>query len=204
MPQKNKRHYSSSPTAESATSKRPRPGPNPSTHVQANPSAAPPEAAAPEYPASHTIHIVASSKIQAKVRAVLTALSSDPSPETDNVVLLQARAPAANKLISVAEIAKRELERERRPWWSYVGVKGVLVELDPKDSRNSGKQNGSDASQDAELDKTSDAEEEDAFEPLTGQKDRKKVKNVAVMDFYLAIKPVPALRTLYGEQHSEH
>ncbi|KAK8167972.1 hypothetical protein IWX90DRAFT_483880 [Phyllosticta citrichinensis] len=203
MPQKNKRHHPSSPTASSATSKRPRAESNPSTHVQTKPSAAPPEAAAPEYPVSHTIHIVASSKIQAKVRAVLTALSSNPSPEADNVVLLQASAPAANKLISVAEIAKRELEHERRSWWSYVGVKGLLVELDSKDNRKSSKQGGSDASQDAEQDKSSDAED-DAFEPLPGQRDQKKVRNVPFMTLYLATKPIPALRALYGEQHSEN
>ncbi|KAK7542231.1 uncharacterized protein J3D65DRAFT_613055 [Phyllosticta citribraziliensis] len=203
MPQKNKRHHPSSPTASSATSKRPRAEPNPSTHVQLKPSAAPPEAAAPEYHASHTIHVVASSKIQAKVRAVLTALSSNPSPEADNVVvLLQARAPAANKLISVAEIAKRELEHERRSWWSYVGVKGLLVELGSKDNRKPSKQGGSDASQDAEQDESSDAED-DAFEPLPGQRDQKKVRNVPVMNLYLATKPIPALRTPYGEQHSE-
>ncbi|KAK8218609.1 hypothetical protein IWZ01DRAFT_538206 [Phyllosticta capitalensis] len=198
MPPKNKRHQPSSPTASSATSKRRRADSN-SNQALAKTSAAPPEATAPEYPDSNTIHIVASSKIQAKVRAVLTALSSDSSPDANNVVVLQGRAPAANKLITVAEIAKRELEQQQKPWWSYVGVKGVLEELKSKEKQVFTAPQDSEQAEEGET-----ADEEDAFEPPPGQQNRQKVRNVAVMTLYLATKPRPELRALYGEQHSEN
>ncbi|KAM3072389.1 hypothetical protein ACMFMG_009193 [Clarireedia jacksonii] len=79
-----------------------------------------------------TMNIISSSHIQKKVTRILDTLStfsfSDPKP---HVVLLQAKAPVACKLITIAEIAKRELARNGAKWFQYNVVGSILVEQPP-------------------------------------------------------------------------
>ncbi|EOD44298.1 hypothetical protein UCRNP2_8991 [Neofusicoccum parvum UCRNP2] len=144
MAKTNKHRPPSSPAADPVSSKRRR-----LTHADnaASPvSASPPASAASARGTcarsavltAPTIYVVAGSKIQAKVRATIAALSADartkpPSPSAADVgatggsvkpasahegsagvVLLEARAPAASKLITIAEVAKRALDDEQK------------------------------------------------------------------------------------------
>ncbi|KAG0646006.1 hypothetical protein D0Z07_7761 [Hyphodiscus hymeniophilus] len=61
-----------------------------------------------------TQSIISSSHIQQKVTRVLEILSVYPTPanEKPRVVMLHAKAACASKMISIAEIAKREIARE--------------------------------------------------------------------------------------------
>ncbi|OJD35106.1 uncharacterized protein BKCO1_1900037 [Diplodia corticola] len=189
--------------------------------------------AGPAALAAQTVHIVAGSKIQAKVRAVMSALGasnsleskppsaadadttrgdvrpSDASKNLDGVVLVEAHAAGASKLITVVEIAKRTLDNADRPWWAYTGVKGTMEELESRgDVRSSRRQHVHDlnASANELVDGSAgEGDEEEAFEPTGRERtiSEKKVRNVAGLFVYLAIKPLPSLKAIHGEQCSE-
>ncbi|KAF2142540.1 uncharacterized protein K452DRAFT_297808 [Aplosporella prunicola CBS 121167] len=181
------------------------------------------------------IHFAPGSKVQQKVRSVLAALNTNPTTATNNnnnnntgavktppplppsssypgVAHLEARAPAANKLVTVLEIAKRQLEAEGRAWWSYAGVRGELTVVDRAPKAKAKPTEGEKESESARKGEVGDKAEarveedddddEDAFEPLGKRAllPEKKVRSVAVMVAYLATQPVPALKALYGEQ----
>lgn len=170
-----------------------------------------------------TVHVVAGSKIQAKVRAAIVALSTDTTAkpshpdvgatagavkptdakeEANGIVLFEARAPAANKMITIVEIVKRTLNDEKRPWWAYTSTRGVLEEFDS--SRKATASNERQAKGDGDPEGGSDDEE--AFESPPADRTgpfEKKVRNVPILMLYLATKPVPTLRMLHGEQCSK-
>ncbi|KAI1207136.1 uncharacterized protein F4807DRAFT_188497 [Annulohypoxylon truncatum] len=74
--------------------------------------------------------IISSSKIQKKVAAILQHLDS-PASKTA-VSILRAKASDAGKLVSVAEIAKRELGKRTdggRVWFQYIALGEELKEI---------------------------------------------------------------------------
>ncbi|KAL0263457.1 hypothetical protein SLS55_002437 [Diplodia seriata] len=236
MAKKNKQHPPSSPAAL-VSNKRRRLASinNASPSAPAAPSAptASPSGslAGPAALATPTVHIVAGSKIQAKVRAVMSALDAttateskppsaadahsarhdvppvDASKDLDGIVLVEAHAAGASKLITVVEIAKRMLESADRRWWAYTGVKGTMEEFKSRGSaRSSRRQSVQDHHPNGLLDaSTGEDDEEEAFEPPShGQiESEKKVRSVSGLLVYLAIKPLPSLRAIYGEQCSK-
>ncbi|KAL1639761.1 hypothetical protein SLS58_007659 [Diplodia intermedia] len=131
----------------------------------------------------------------------------DASKDLDGIVLVEAHAAGASKLITVVEIAKRMLESAGRPWWAYTGVKGTMEELKSRGSaRSSRRQSVQDHHPNGLLDaSTGEDDEEEAFEPPShGQiESEKKVRSVSSLLVYLAIKPLPSLRAIYGEQCSK-
>lgn len=67
--------------------------------------------------------VISASKIQKKVTSVLQHLTSTPNAQTTRVSVLRARASDAGKLVSIAEIARRELgkrEGDERIWFQYI------------------------------------------------------------------------------------
>ena len=82
--------------------------------------------------------IISSSKIETKVKTLLArvaAFSWATPGAKPNVVVLSAKAGVANKMISVVEIAKRELEAEGAKWWQYSRVHSQITELKEKTSK---------------------------------------------------------------------
>ncbi|KAI2463620.1 hypothetical protein F4781DRAFT_113937 [Annulohypoxylon bovei var. microspora] len=80
--------------------------------------------------------IISSSKIQKKVTAILRHLASSATKTT--VSILRAKASDAGKLVSVAEIAKREVEKQTdsgRVWFQYIALGEELKEI-PRDEGN--------------------------------------------------------------------
>jgi hypothetical protein len=155
----------------------------------------------------HTISISASSKIESKVRQVLAVLQPqvDGSKRGDEVadagetkafvVALTARAPAGNKCISVAEIAKRELKCK---CWQYTGCWTRLETLESKSKEHeSEKRDG--ATDQPEAGREVE-DEEPAFEDVP---ERKLVRNTVCMVIYLSAEPVGRLKELYSEQITE-
>ena len=82
-----------------------------------------------------TMSIVSSARIEQKVRSLLSHLArfsfADPKAKP-GVVILHAKASVAGKMISVIEIAKRNIEKERGKWWQYSSVHGEITELKEK------------------------------------------------------------------------
>jgi hypothetical protein len=149
--------------------------------------------------------IISSSSIQKKVLRVLEILSVYPTPpnEKPRVVVLKAKAGVAAKMISVAEIAKREIGKEGGRWWQYCCVEGVIQEVKEKagegEKGDGGKRKGMDDGEGKE-----DSEEEStAFETMKTPFERAnegetKVRAVPVMSLYLSRVRIEGLRKAYG------
>ena len=79
-----------------------------------------------------TMSIVSSSSIYQKVRSVLDHMVkfsfADPRAKP-GVLILHAKGNVAGKMISIVEIAKREIEKERGSWWQYSGVHTEITDL---------------------------------------------------------------------------
>lgn len=79
-----------------------------------------------------TMSIVSSSSIQQKVRSLLAHMAKFSCADTKSkpgVVILRAKGDVAAKMISIVEIAKREIEKERGKWRQYSGVHAEITEL---------------------------------------------------------------------------
>ncbi|KAF2086144.1 hypothetical protein K490DRAFT_67065 [Saccharata proteae CBS 121410] len=207
-----------------------------------SPVASGPSPESASFPAPPTsalrVHVAASSKISAKVRAVLQCLGAesdtqrtavqrygdrlavaDPvlqAPTTNveedenksHVVMLEASSEGANKLVSVVEIAKRELEKTGAgDWWEYSAVRSA----EEGEFRKEGKQQpgaddadehgarGADGGDDADDGERSEAAFEDMDKLVVeGRKERDR----SVLIVYLSRRQVPELKEMYGEQSS--
>jgi hypothetical protein len=155
---------------------------------------------------SHDVHVVAvasSTKIEIKVRAVLSLLNSDGSKSKDGdtgaskesrpvLVALVARAQAANKCISITEITKRELHKTgEKQWHQYTHYWTRLEAHTPmKKEDGNGKISEKEENEDLE-------DDDDAFEPLDTA-EKHKIRSVPCLVIYLATTPVTKLKEAYG------
>jgi hypothetical protein len=149
-----------------------------------------------------TMSIVSSSSIQQKVTRVLEVLSAfPPAPrEKPRLVMLHAKAKAVAKMISIAEIAKRDIAEREGKWFQYNRIGEVMTEKvgDVRKVDNAGK-----GKQAVELDEEESDEESTAFETMKTPFERKiegraKVVAVPVMNLYLSRIRVDGLRKNYG------
>ncbi|KAI9855200.1 MAG: hypothetical protein M1830_006480, partial [Pleopsidium flavum] len=85
-----------------------------------------------------SMSIISSSKIETKVKTLLTRLGkfswANPNGKP-SIVVLSAKAGVAGKMVSVVEIAKREIEADGAKWWQYSRVYGQMTELKEKPSK---------------------------------------------------------------------
>jgi hypothetical protein len=155
---------------------------------------------------SHDLHVIAvtsSTKIETKVRAVLSLLGRDGRNGKDQetklpdgiqplLVALVARTQAANKCISIAEIAKREIQKvgEKR-WHQYTGYWSRMEEHHTANKTNTKNMS---ASQEEQEDLDDDS---DAFEPMAIA-EKRKFRSVPCLVIYLATAPVAILKETYG------
>ncbi|KAH0144968.1 hypothetical protein KCU67_g12854, partial [Aureobasidium melanogenum] len=114
---------------------------------------------------------------------LIAHIKSTPADSKPAIVALHAKAPVANKLISIVEIAKRELKENGLKIYQYNALASELIETTPttKDATN----------QDAMSD------EEPAFEKVD---QRTAVRNIPTMTTYLSLNPIKELKQAYGEQ----
>ncbi|KAL5321872.1 hypothetical protein ACEPPN_009835 [Leptodophora sp. 'Broadleaf-Isolate-01'] len=184
---------------------------------------------------SHTVttmSIISSSHITKKVSRILELLSISPSSPSeegegngkssgkdkgrgkekkDSVVMMYAKAPVVSKVVSVAEIVKREIGKEGGKWFSYCAVGEVIRERGEQDRNGKG---GREKIQGQERGKEnvdegegSEEEEEEAFELMKTPFERAlesegkpKVRAMPVMSLYLSRVRIEGLRKAYGEQ----
>lgn len=163
----------------------------------------------------HTLAITSSSKISAKVSRLLTQLENgfdlSRTGQKPAIVALVAKAVAANKLVSVVEVAKRALGEQGARWWQYSGVQGRMEEMRVEGKEKEGRRLGGKANakgdevdgegmEDVRMEEGGedvDEEEEQAFETMV-EKERKKVRTVPVLTIYLSRVQVPELKGRYG------
>jgi hypothetical protein len=156
-----------------------------------------------------SINIISSSHVQQKVNQALGILSVYPaiSPANPAVVMLQSKGPVAAKLITIAEITKREIGQNGGKWFQYNKVDSVMEEKKVNSKREKGEKVNAESPKDSaamEVDGEEDPESEDeAFETMKTPferaiEGRPKIRSVPVMTLYLSRVRVDNLRNLYG------
>ncbi|MCJ1361616.1 hypothetical protein MMC16_000716 [Acarospora aff. strigata] len=139
-----------------------------------------------------TMSIISSSKIETKVKTLLARLGNFSWANKAGkpaVVMLTAKASVAGKMVTIVEIAKRELGAQGAKWWQYSRVHTQITDMNVKPGKETGGEKtlqeweceqaeknkvnppdkekvvGDSTMKDAERgDETEEGEEEDAFE----------------------------------------
>jgi len=155
---------------------------------------------------THTItsmNIISSSHIQQKVTRILEILAtfSFVPGSKPNIILLTSKASVASKMISIAEIAKRELAQKGNKWFQYNVIEARTVEQPVLPGNNKG--GFWDPKKD--VDAMEIEEDESAFEPMKTPferaiEGRPKVRAIPSMSIYLSRVRVESLKKTYGEQ----
>jgi hypothetical protein len=132
-------------------------------------------------------------QISPKATKIISTLSAPEDTENANkpaLVILVAQSRWANKLISIVEIAKRDLESKGTQVFQYNALSSEIVEIERKPKH---KGVGAAATEDG------DASDEEAFQTMgAGEEGGMKKRAVPVMTTYLTTQPVKALRTEFG------
>ena len=178
-----------------------------------------------------TMSIISSSKITRKIKLLLDRVQLPPhkSNNKPGIVVIESKAAAASKIISVVEIAKNDISKRGGKWYQYSNLRSELLPLKQKQkqraqtggmladvSMRKGTSRGtsfSDPQASAEevainqkgTNGADPEEEEEAFETLqqpTGRRpaqERSKVRATPILTIYFSSTPVPELKDLYGQ-----
>ncbi|KAK3671913.1 hypothetical protein LTR78_008279 [Recurvomyces mirabilis] len=138
--------------------------------------------------------IISSTKVSDRVERIVASLSQDAQvDEKAKLLYLTAHAKATTKLITVVEIAKRQLVLVGARCYQYTALSSQIVEI-PRQKQTVDRTIKGDAHE-----VTSDPEDA-AFEVMGQPGGDTKQRNVPIMKIYLSQKPVKELRAEYGEQ----
>lgn len=130
------------------------------------------------------LSVSSSTQISSRTSAVAKHLESNGEEGKITIVALTAASKAASKLISIAEIAKRDFVAQGEKVFQYNALSSKMVEMPRKPQRRLG--------EDAD-------ESDDAFEVMGEKNDDGMIKRkVPVLTIYIARAPVKELRTAYG------
>lgn len=171
--------------------------------------------------ATTTISVISSASIQKKATRALevlalhetskdTRMGGQEGEKRDTLVVLHTKAKVASKLITIAEIVKREVGEKGGKWFQYNAV-GSFVETLPakpvpdtkaKSTSNDKHKTGTNGTEEAEADEEG---EEESFETMKTPFERAiegtpKVNAVPTMTIYLSRVRIETLRKEYGEQ----
>ncbi|KAF2231238.1 hypothetical protein EV356DRAFT_535663 [Viridothelium virens] len=145
--------------------------------------------------------VISSTKIRNKVQQatqILTSASTEGTSQKPIILALTAREGVASKLITIAEITKRNLDDKKMPWFQYSCVEPKMVEIERKLSNSDKRDNASE----------DDSEDGLAFETMLSAIERKlvakpKFRAVPVMSIFLSRVPVKELKDAHGVQNSQ-
>ncbi|KAH0285895.1 hypothetical protein M436DRAFT_79070 [Aureobasidium namibiae CBS 147.97] len=129
------------------------------------------------------LSVISSSSISNRTTSLINHIKSIPADNKPALVALHAKAAVANKLISIVEIAKRELKDNDQKVYQYNILGSELIQSTP-------------APKDA-VDQDAMSDNEPAFEKTEG---KHAVRNVPTMTIYLSLASVKELKQAYGEQ----
>jgi hypothetical protein len=162
----------------------------------------------------HPISIISSTQITKKVTSALSTLSVFSSAihvTKPSVVMMYAKASVASKMISVAEITKREIEAEGGDWYQYSRIQDLEEVVPPKKGKGVAKQQGGgrEAQRDHEIDtmqvNDDDEDEDEAFELMKDPAERRRenavkdnTRSIAVMVIYLSRVRIEEMRKKHG------
>ena len=176
-----------------------------------------------------TMSIISSSKIQQKTKVLLERVKKPTIATAEGrpgVVILQAKAPAVAKMISVVEIAKTDISQHHGIWYQYSKLRSELLPLKQRKQKSS--QNGGPHTPLTKAAKTlgmdpddlmlddqdagerhvnckEDSEDDvEAFEKMEHQpsttsiRERARIRATPIMNIYFSSTPIPALKSLLG------
>ena len=138
------------------------------------------------------LNVFGSTQISKRAAAVIGELEASPNNDKSVIIVLTARAKAASKLISIVEIAKRELIAKDKLCFQYNALTSEMTEIErkPKTATNGAAPNIS-------FEDESDSEE--AFETMGARNETgAKKRLVPVMTTYLCATSVKELKSEYG------
>ncbi|KAE9377987.1 hypothetical protein N431DRAFT_329171 [Stipitochalara longipes BDJ] len=155
-----------------------------------------------------SMSIISSSKVEQKVTRALQILSEYPAvpPAKPKVVMLHSKAAVASKMITIAEITKREIVNNGGKWYQYNKLGQVIGERKDKEL---GARKEKSAGEDVSMVKNGDEEAENAseeeFETMRTPFERAiegkpKVRAIPVMTLYLSRVRIDSLRKDHTEQ----
>lgn len=155
-----------------------------------------------------TTTVIASSKINKKVTQVLSHLGQVDlfsQSSVPGVIMVHARANDANKMVTVMEIAKRQMNQAGQPWYQYNRVYEVA---DGRGSRGNPTGRGADQTvientvlECGGADNGTDSGEEDPFEPVETAFERAirekptGESKTTYMSIFLSRVPMPELQS---------
>lgn len=135
-------------------------------------------------------------QISAKATKIISALSTTGPTTTKNppLIILTAHSRWANKLISIVEIAKRDLEAKGVKVFQYNALSSEIVEVERKPRPKGVGAAPATAAEDG------DGSEDEAFQTMGagGEEGGVKKRAVPVMTTYLTTQAVKALRVEFG------
>lgn len=136
------------------------------------------------------LNVISSNTITGRTAALVKHLDQSSVGDKRSIASLRARATVANKLISVVEIAKRELLQNKQKVYQYSSITSENINLKSSQKDATNKQPGGDNVAEDAVD-----DEEVAFEVM---KPKDKIRDVPVLTVYLSMAPVKELQDLYG------
>ena len=139
------------------------------------------------------LSVRSSTQITKRVSAVISNLETTSTGGKAVIVALSAKSRVAGKLISIVEVAKRDLAGKGIKCFQYNALRSEMVEID-RTPRKAVANN--DVGNTREVNDGSDSD--DAFETLSTQPAGTKKRLVPVMTVYLSATSVSELKARYG------
>ena len=139
------------------------------------------------------LNVLSSTQMSRRASAVITKFEASYTNGKPIIVELKAKARVANKLISIVEIAKRDLAAKNIECFQYNALKSEMIEIErsPKKPPNS-------VVEDATKTKDGNSDSEDAFETMRPNEDGLKKRLLPVMRIYLSSVSVNELKAHYA------
>ena len=150
-----------------------------------------------------SMHIISSSKMQQKIGLVLERISRSALPDMTSkpgVVILYADAAIANKMISVVEIVKKEVERLDGSWYQYTKLESRMAKSKPKTKLQAkGRQASSHKAKQLERLQVEDEDVDTAANEAT-----KAPESEEIMNIDSGSEHEDAFETMTTSQHGDH
>lgn len=148
-----------------------------------------------------TFNISSVTKIQKRVIPILELLSIYPAipPKKPAVVVLQSKAKVASKMVTIAEIVKREIAGKGGKWFQYNCVENILTEKKKDGQKEKDERRGKGEEEEDSGEDSDSAVFEIMKTPFERAIEGKpKVQGVPVMTLYLSRVRIEGLKKSYG------
>lgn len=135
------------------------------------------------------LSVLSSTPIAGRTATVSQRLLAERvADEQPCVIRLTAKAKAASKLISIVEIAKRDLASKGTKCFQYNALSSEIVDVPRERARK--ESNGADVADEDGSD--------DAFETMGAPSGTTKKRSIPIITVYLSVVPVKELKAEYG------